>query len=159
MVMFTRVLLAAGLGMAAIQFVGPSRTNPPSDPERSLTRHVPIPADVDAILSRACRNCHSNDTSWPWYAYVAPVSWNVIGHVNHGREHFNMSDWPESPEEGMDILDEVCRQVTERKMPLPSYTWVHRDAVLSDADRRRLCAWTDEAIDTLIGTDAGGEED
>ena len=136
--------------LALMQFVGPARTNPPTNPARRLAQSVKIPADVNAVLSRSCANCHSNETRWPWYAYVAPMSWSVIGHVENGRDHMNMSAWPTSPEEGVELLDSVCQQVKRRKMPLPSYTWIHRDARLSDAERKLLCQWANRAADGLM---------
>lgn len=150
-----RTLLVGAAALLVAQFVGPKRTNPASDPAQNLARRAPVPADVDAILTRSCRNCHSNETNWPWYSYVAPVSWSVIGHVNEGREHLNFSEWTHTPEEGADLLDSVCSQVRRKRMPLPSYTWVHRDAMLSDADRKLLCRWTSDAADALLN--AGGQ--
>jgi hypothetical protein len=145
-----RIVVVVVAALAAAQFLGPARTNPASDPAGSLRRRAPIPADVDAILVRSCRNCHSNDTVWPWYAYVAPMSWSVIGHVNEGREHFNLSEWTHTPEEGADLIDKVCRQVRRGRMPLASYTWIHRDAVLSDADKKVLCRWASDTADRLL---------
>ena len=84
------------------------------------------------------------------HAYVAPMSWGVIGHVENGRDHMNMSAWPTSPEEGVELLDSLCQQVKRRKMPLPSYTWIHRDARLSDAERKLLCQWANRAADGLM---------
>src|SRR5687767_12011008 len=85
----------AGLGIlvVAIQFVRPARTNPVRDPTHALSAMRPMPSHVAAVFDRACRDCHSNDTRWPWYSHVAPVSWFVIDHVNHGRSHFNASEW------------------------------------------------------------------
>ena len=74
---------------------------------------------VQSILDRSCRNCHSNQTVWPWYSHVAPVSWNVIWHVNDGRGSMNMSDWPAGPEEAADLLDGICDEVKKGKMPMP----------------------------------------
>lgn len=144
-----RTLLVVAAALVVAQFVGPRRTNPVSDPAMNLQRRVPIPADVDAILTRSCRNCHSNETAWPWYAYVAPLSWSVIDHVNEGREHMNLSDWSHTSEEGADLLDKVCKQVRRGNMPMKSYTWIHRSAILSDADKKRLCRWATDAADTL----------
>ncbi len=146
-----RRLLLAGAGvMVGMQFVGPARTNPPFDPANHLAHRVVIPADVATLLDRSCRNCHSYETAWPWYAYVAPVSWAVIGHVNEGRAHMNFSAWPESPEEGVALLDEVCGELEAGRMPLPSYTWIHRSAILSDAERTRLCRWANDTADQLL---------
>jgi hypothetical protein len=149
-----RALIVFGVAFVAVQFVGPGRTNPATDPAKTLRRKAPIPAQVDAILTRSCRNCHSNETAWPWYAYVAPMSWGVIGHVNEGREHLNLSNWTHTAEEGADLLDSMCREARRGKMPLPSYTWIHRSARLSDADKKQLCRWTSDAADALM---AGGE--
>jgi Haem-binding domain len=145
-----RLLIVAVAALAGIQFVGPARTNPPSDPAKALARRVEIPPPVEAVLDRSCRHCHSNATRWPWYAHVAPVSWAVINHVNEGRGQLNLSDWPSSPEEGADLLDEVCAQVKKGRMPLREYTWIHRDARLSGADRTLLCQWANASADRLM---------
>jgi Haem-binding domain len=152
-----RTLLVTAAGLLVAQFVGPRRTNPPSDPAKSLARKTSIPRDVDAILTRSCRNCHSNETRWPWYAYVAPPSWSVIGHVNEGRAHLNFSDWTHSSEEGADLLDGVCKEIRRGRMPVPSYTWIHRDAALSDADKKRLCRWAADAADDLMNGTAASQ--
>jgi hypothetical protein len=144
-----RTLLVAGVVLVVAQFVGPRRTNPVTDPAKTLARKTAIPSDVDAILTRSCRNCHSNETRWPMYSYVAPVSWSVVGHVNNGREAMNLSEWTYTADEGADLLDGVCRQVRRGSMPIPSYTWIHRDARLSDADKKVLCRWTADAADAL----------
>ncbi len=102
---------------------------------------------ASAVLDRACRDCHSNDTRWPWYTNVAPVSWFVIDHVNHGRRHFNYSDWAQyAPEDARRILENTCEYARQGSMPRPSYLWMHRDARLSDVDVATLCDWTDAAL-------------
>jgi hypothetical protein len=150
-----RTLLVAGAVLVVAQFVGPRRTNPVTDPAKTLARKTSIPPDVDAILTRSCRNCHSNETRWPMYSYVAPVSWSVVGHVNHGREAMNLSEWTYTADEGADLLDGVCRQVRRGAMPIPSYTWIHRDAKLSDADKKVLCRWSADAADALASGGSG----
>ncbi len=126
----------------AIQFVRPARTNPASDPSTALAARVQVPADVAAILDRSCRDCHSNDTRWPWYSNVAPVSWWVIDHVNHGRSHFNFSEWAKyNSEEQQKLLKESCELSRKGAMPLPSYLLMH-DAAMSAKDVRTLCAFT-----------------
>ena len=127
------------------QFVRPARTNPATDPTRSLLHVRPIPTHVASTLDRACRDCHSNDTEWPWYSNVAPVSWFVIDHVNHGRSHFNYSDWSRyDAEESRRLLATMCRLAREQEMPLSSYTWMHRQSRLRPADIDALCSWTAE---------------
>ncbi len=134
-------------GAVAIQFVRPARTNPVTNPGRTLAAHVPVTSEAAAVLDRACRDCHSNDTRWPWYSHVAPISWFVIDHVNHGRRHVNFSDWGQySPEDAERILKNACAFARRETMPLPSYRWVHRDARLTDVDVAALCEWTEGAV-------------
>lgn len=131
-------------GAAAIQLVRPERTNPRTDSSRSLTAAVAVPRDASSVLARACRDCHSNETQWPWYSHVAPISWFVADHVNHGRRHFNFSEWTKyDSEEQERLLKNVCAFARKGTMPLPSYTWVHRNARLSDADVQALCEWAE----------------
>src|SRR5688572_33411202 len=75
------------------QFVRPAKTNPAMDESRALDKHIQMKEEVKATLKRACYDCHSNETKWPLYSQIAPVSWFVIDHVNHGRRHLNFSDW------------------------------------------------------------------
>jgi hypothetical protein len=101
-----------------------------------------MPAEVSAILDRSCRDCHSNDTRWPWYSNVAPVSWWVIDHVDHARSHFNFSEWARyNSREQQRLLEQACELVSKGAMPLPSYLWMH-DAEMSPRDVRTLCAFT-----------------
>jgi hypothetical protein len=137
-------LLAVVVG---IQMVRPARTNPPTNPARTLTARLPVPSEAVAVLKRACKDCHSNDTAWPWYSNVAPVSWLVIDHVRSGRRHFNYSDWASyDPEKARKILHDICEETRDGSMPIGSYTLVHRDARLSDADVLTLCTWTQSLV-------------
>jgi hypothetical protein len=135
---FLIVLTAIG-----IQFVRPAKTNPPTNPERALAARVHVPRDVAAVFDRACRDCHSNETTWPWYSNVAPVSWFVIDHVDHGRSHFNYSNWAKyEPDEAASLLEDTCELARKGKMPLPSYLWMHGNARLAPGDVEQICAWT-----------------
>ena len=147
--MLRGLLATVVIVFAGLQFVGPARTNPPWTPSQALAAHVPVPNDVQDVLSRSCWNCHSNQTVWPWYSHIAPLSWRVINDVNAARDQMNFTDWRHSPEESADLLDGICQQVRRHRMPLPSYTHIHGDARLSDKDIKRLCAWTDNAVAQL----------
>ena len=100
---------------------------------------------MKAILRRACYDCHSHETHWPWYSRIAPISWWVVEHVDHGRGDLNFSEWPNFDFEAQQIefLD-IAEQVENGEMPLPNYLILHRDARLSDEDRRILLEWTGE---------------
>lgn len=138
------MVLAAALG---IQLVPLERTNPP-------TRVVADPpADVDSVLRRACWDCHSNRTEWPWYSHVAPVSWYVAGDVRDGREHLNFTEWPDDPGEARDLIGEIGDQVESGAMPPASYRLMHPEARLDEETRQLLVDWSMAAggLDRLPG--------
>jgi hypothetical protein len=147
--LFKRLIPVALVVFVVIQFVGPARTNPPVDPNKAITKHVDLPLDVKAILDRGCWNCHSNQTNWPWYAYAAPMSWQVINHVDEGRGSMNLTAWPDSPEEAAELLDAMCDEVKKGHMPIPQYVWLHPEAKLTDADKTKLCEWAEDAAGEL----------
>ena len=125
-----------------IQFVRPARTNPATDGSRTLFARAQVPPRTAAVLERACRDCHSNDTRWPWYSNVAPVSWFVIDHVNHGRSHFTYSDWAKYDRpEAQRLIKKACELSRAGEMPLPSYLRLHGDARLTPRDVEALCGW------------------
>ena len=143
-----RVLICFLGGFIGLQFVRPDRTNPPVQAGASLT--VRTPPQVTAILDRSCRDCHSNETRWPWYTNVSPMSLFVANHVHHGRDHFNYSEWITYPSDDQDkFLGAMCDLTKRERMPLPSYLRIHRDAALSPADVNVICAWSDKMRDTL----------
>jgi hypothetical protein len=139
--------IAALVTGLAIQLIRPERSNPPTDPARTIAARLPVPPDAARVLDRSCRDCHSNDTRWPWYSHVAPVSWFVADHVNHGRSHFNYSDWAQYDEDtARRLLKNTCSMARKDDMPLSSYLRLHADARLSDADVASLCDWTDAVL-------------
>lgn len=142
------ILLSLLVLLIAAQAIRPDRSNPPSVAGASLMTHAT--PEVAAILNRACRDCHSNETRWPWYTNVAPTSWFVANHVNHAREHFNYSQWTAIDADEQDqLLGGMCSLAERGRMPLPSYLIVHREAKLSPADVKTLCAWTEKMRDML----------
>jgi hypothetical protein len=135
--------LAVGVLFISVQFVRPNQTNSPVEPARTLESHVSVTPEVAGIFERACKDCHSNQTDWPWYAQVAPVSWYVVEHVNHGRREMNFSEWSTYDREQADwLLGAMCMTAERGRMPLASYTRLHHVAKLSPADVQTLCAWS-----------------
>ncbi len=120
------VLLVAFIG---IQFVSVDRSNPP------VTQEIAWDSPATRTLAeRACMDCHSNESKWPWYSYVAPISWRVADHVEEGREHLNFSTWDKPNED----LDEVKEMIEEGEMPLNDYLLLHGEARLSDEEKSTL---------------------
>jgi hypothetical protein len=130
------VALLAAIVLVAIQLKPVSRSNPPIQSEIGTSN------EIRDLLRRACYDCHSNETRWPWYSYVAPVSWLVVGHVDDARGHLNFSEWPAfDVEEQAHLFEEMWEEVSQGQMPLRSYTLMHRDARLSDEAREALLQW------------------
>ncbi len=156
MVRVKRIALVLVALFLIAQFVQPERTNPPIIPSRSLEAHVQVPPDVLPILKRACGDCHSSETKWPWYSHVAPVSWLVADDVNVGRSHINFHDWEaqENPKEAAEHLGLICKEVREKGMPPFSYRLMHRESHLSDKDVDAICAWSQS-----VGSTSEAEED
>ncbi len=127
------ILVALAIG---IQFVPVRRDNPP------VVSDVRAPAEVDALLRRACYDCHSHETKWPWYSYVAPISWRVAQHVRMGRGDLNFSDWPEfNLDEQQELLEEIREELSEGNMPLRDYLWLHPEAKLTEEEKATILAW------------------
>jgi hypothetical protein len=105
--------------------------------------------EVGAILDRACKDCHSNQTRVPWYGHAAPISWMIAEHVNQGREIINFSNW-DSREPTANEMEVVCAAVSSGSMPLPSYRLIHRDANLSKRDVDTICKWADTQLSSTL---------
>ncbi len=135
--------LAVAILFVSVQFVRPNKTNPPVVQAQAIESHVRITPEVAGIFERACKDCHSHQTEWPWYSQVAPVSWYVTDHVNHGRKHLNFSRWSAYDREQADwLLGAMCMTAERGQMPLSSYTRMHHSAKLSPLDVQTLCAWS-----------------
>jgi hypothetical protein len=138
-----RIGLLFVLVFCGIQFIRPQRTNPPVVPARTIEAYTSIPPGVHATLRRACMDCHSNESRWPWYSNIAPVSWFLVDHVNQARSHVNFSEWDlRMNRRSGPRYDQLCEEVQSGAMPLTSYLLLHHDARLSKNDVDSLCSWT-----------------
>ena len=125
---------------AVAQLVRPDRTNPATDACRTIHAHVGTTSGLVAVLDRACRDCHSNGTVWPWYTRVAPLSWAMAYGVTAGRKAVNFSEWAAyQPERQRRLLMESCQDASKGKMPGP-WTLLHPEAKLSTQDVETICA-------------------
>ena len=109
------------------------------------------------VLVRACGNCHSNRTDWPWYSRVAPVSWWIAQHVRKGREKLDFSEWETySARQKRDKLDSMCGLISTGRMPPRVYTAMHPEAKLTEKDKKAVCAWAEQQIPDVY--QEGGED-
>jgi Haem-binding domain len=125
---------------AAAQLVRPQRTNPATDASRTIHALVGTSSGLTAVLDRSCRDCHSNETVWPWYTQIAPLSWLMARGVAEGRKAVNFSEWAGYPPEVQRTLLSVsCQDVSSGKMPGP-YTLLRPETRLSSQDIEMICA-------------------
>ncbi|MCH8819198.1 MAG: heme-binding domain-containing protein [Acidobacteria bacterium] len=151
-----RLMMGIPAFLVLIQLVGPRKTNPPVVPAEGIEAHLKADPEVSRILERACRNCHSHQTQWPWYSNVAPVSWFVIDNVNFGRRKMNLSTWDQyDREETVHLLEEMCALVEAGEMPLRPYLWMHEEARLSEQDVRMICRWSQGEVRRVIEGQGG----
>lgn len=128
--------IVVGAALIAGQFIPVDRDNPPVESDISAE------PEVKTILRRACYDCHSNETAWPWYSRIAPVSWLIVNEVREGREELNFSTWNRySTQQQVKKLKESWEKVVEGEMPPWFYLAVHRDVRLSAEERARLRQW------------------
>jgi len=134
-----RAVAVAGLVLLALQlYPRPRLDNPP------VTAEIHAPDDVRRIFRRACYDCHSHETDWPWYGRIAPVSWLVAGDVHEARDVLNFSTW-ESQDRLTRLYNEreIVRRTASGEMPPERYLWLHPSSRLDDADRDSLKRWAE----------------
>ena len=136
------ILMAIALALIVIQFIPVDRSVPASDAKSDFLAGIEGSESAKALVKNACYDCHSYDSKYPWYAYVAPVSLWLQDHINEGREHLNFSEWANYTVEKRDHkLEEMVEMVHEGEMPLNSYLIAHPEARLTDAERQELTGW------------------
>lgn len=144
---------------ALLQLTNPTRTNPPVTPGHDLMATNAPPPQIAALLHAACYDCHSDETRWPWYSHIAPVSWLVVSDVKHGREHMNLSDWPrELPERAAKRLGRISEELGYKDMPPAKYTLMHPEARLTADQRQQLIHWADQEAARLKANGGAGKE-
>ncbi len=145
-----RTLVFVLLGTLIVASVNSDKRRPEKS-DAPLLAGAHVPREVRATIERACRDCHSEATRYPWYSYIVPVSWLIDRDVRRGRERLNFSKWGEySVIRRERCLSEIANQVQDRGMPLAVYTFIHRDAKLSDGDIDAVFEWTQAERARLI---------
>lgn len=135
------ITLAVVVGAQALQ---PDRSSQHHDPAADLITIAKPSAQVEHLLRIACYDCHSDSTRYPWYSYFTPVNFWQQDHINEGRDRLNFSAWRDySAKRLAKNLKKIKREIAQGDMPLPSYTWMHGDARLSDEDRKMLIKFFD----------------
>ncbi|MGB0883019.1 MAG: heme-binding domain-containing protein [Vicingaceae bacterium] len=137
-----KVLLSILALLVIIQFFRIDKTNPAVIAENDYINTANPPENISTILKTSCYDCHSNESKYPWYSNIAPVSWWVKDHINEGREELNFSEWTTfSEKRKKHKLEECIEMIEEGEMPLKSYTIMHGNAQLTADDEGYLIEW------------------
>ncbi|MEZ4802500.1 MAG: heme-binding domain-containing protein [Gelidibacter sp.] len=137
-----RILLLLLIVFIIAQFFGPERNEGELTSLENFYQDTNPPEEVKIILKESCNDCHSDVTRYPWYNKITPVNYWLADHVNHGKGHFNISKWEDYSTKKKDHkLEELIEMVEEKSMPLESYTWIHKDAILSDEQIKSVVDW------------------
>ena len=139
---FGRVLGIIVLVFVLFQFIpyGKEKTNPKVD----KTLEIKAPKNVMKLFKRSCYDCHSNETKWPWWSYVAPASWSIYDDVINGRKTLNFSTWKNYTLKKQQKLKKEIYRTVAGPMPLPQYIWLHSDAKLSKDEIKSIREWASD---------------
>lgn len=139
-----KILLVLLAILVVIQFIRPNKNISSGPYVNSIDKHYTVPGDVQTVLKRSCYDCHSNNTYYPWYNNIQPVGWLLAHDVNEGKEDLNFDEFNSySLSKKQHKLKDLTEEVKEGEMPMSIYTVIHRDAVLSAAEKERLISWAD----------------
>lgn len=149
-----KVLLILLAIFVVIQFFPTQKNISTAQQPNNINNVFTVPSDVDKILRTSCYDCHSNNTKYPWYNKVQPVAWFLAGHVQDGKRKLNFDEFATyAQEKSLHKLGEVRENILEGEMPLKSYTLIHKDAILSDAQKQIVVNW----VNTLVPAESGDE--
>lgn len=145
--MLKKILLVLLAAFIVIQFIHPKKNTAEGPQPNYIGNAYTVPEDVKSILAKACNDCHSNNTVYPWYAKIQPVDWWLTDHVNDGKKHINFDEYThKSLRYQYHKMEETIEMVKEGEMPLESYTWVHKDAKLTDEEKIKLTGWAESVM-------------
>ena len=137
-----KIALALLVVFIGMQFYRPKKNMDSSNHLKVFLTETNPPEEVQIVLKQACYDCHTNNTVYPWYNKIAPVSYRLADHIDHGKGEMNFSDWANySIEKKAHKLEEVAQVLEENEMPLEEYTWTHEEARLTDAQRKAIIEW------------------
>lgn len=139
-------------GLIIIQFFRPTKNIGSDQQDEDIAMVYKVPDDVHQLLKSSCYDCHSNNTVYPWYAEIQPVAWWLDDHVQEGKKELNFNLFASyTPRRQYRKLEEIVEEVKEGKMPLDSYTWVHRDAKLTTEQRASITNWAEGVREMMRG--------
>lgn len=148
--MLRKILIIFLIAFIVIQFFRPEKNISTVPSDKDIATVYVTPENVQQILARSCYDCHSNNTKYPWYAEVQPLAWYLDDHIREGKDELNFSEFANySVARQFKKMKECIQELKEDKMPMKSYTLLHSDAKLSDADKQVITDWCEAIRKTL----------
>lgn len=140
--MAKKILLFVLVILVGIQFIRPAKNQSANASTQDITKMYPVPDSVKQILEKACYDCHSNNTRYPWYDNIQPVGWWMANHIKEGKKELNFSEFGSyTLKRQSRKLKKSAKEVDGGHMPIGSYLWIHKDAKLSDAEKQTYINW------------------
>jgi len=142
--MVKKILAILLILLIIVQFFHPKKNETVASPANSIAAVFAVPDNVKKILAVSCNDCHSGQTAYPWYSKVQPVDWWLNNHIIEGKKELNFDEFASyRPRRQYKKMEEIIKQVKEDEMPLNSYTWIHKDAILTADQKQTLITWAE----------------
>lgn len=142
--MIRKILIGLLITLVLIQFIRPAKNQSLELSANDISHVYAVPPAINDIFKKSCNDCHSNNTVYPWYSNLQPVAWWLENHVNDGKRHFNFSEFASYTQKKQHHkLEEFIEMVKEEEMPFNSYTWLHKEAILSTEEKLAISSWAD----------------
>ncbi len=140
--MHKKILIGLLVVLVIMQFIRPERNTATAESATDIRTKYTVPDDVNRILQKACNDCHSNNTVYPWYSNIQPIGWWLQNHVKEGKAELNFSEFAAyTNKKAAHKMEEVVEMVEKGEMPLESYTIAHKDAKLTNEEKATLVTW------------------
>ena len=145
-----RILIILLIIFVLIQFIRPEKNRSEGKGPSDISTLYPVPDSIESILKVACYDCHSNNTRYPWYAEVQPVAWWLNNHIADGKKDLNFSEFTKYRIRKQYIkFEQIIKLVKDNDMPLASYTWIHKDAILTPGQKQAITVWATSIRDSI----------
>ena len=148
--MIRKILIVLLIALVVIQFFHPKKNKAEGEQPNYIGKIFTVPDDVKSILAKACNDCHSNNTRYPWYCNFQPIDWWTNDHVKSGMRHLNFDEFSNKQLRFQyNKVGDISEQIKKGEMPINSYLWIHKDAILTDAEKTKIYAWTDAIRESM----------
>ena len=143
-------MLAILIVLVLVQFIQPARNKSGQALPKDITKMYRMPDTVQTILKNACYDCHSNNTAYPWYVNIQPMGWLMAKHIKDGKTDLNFNEFGGySKRRQLSKLKSIGSSIKDGTMPLPSYTWMHKNARLTKNEKAIIIDWVTKTKDSL----------